>query len=84
MIAEIIGYVAGVIIIASWIPQIIKSFKTRSVNDLSILMIVLILTGTILWIIYGLLVKDIPIIAVNAVLVLIISFLLYLKIKHQK
>ena len=84
MIAEIIGYVAGVIIIASWIPQIIKSFKTRSVNDLSILMIFLIFIGTILWVIYGLLVKDVPITAVNVVLVLIISFLLYLKIRYQK
>ena len=84
MIADIIGYAAGAIGIASWIPQAIKSYKTRSVNDLSILMIALILIGTILWVIYGFLVHDMPIISVNTVLVMVISYLLYLKMKYEK
>jgi len=84
MIADIIGYAAGLVIIISWIPQVIKSYKTKSVNDLSILMVVLILIGTALWIIYGLLVNDKPVLAVNVILVAIISYLLYLKIKYEK
>ena len=84
MIADIIGYAAGLVIIISWIPQVIKSYKTKSVNDLSILMVIMILIGTALWIIYGLLVNDKPVLAVNVILVAIISYLLYLKIKYEK
>ncbi|MBS3105242.1 PQ-loop repeat-containing protein [Candidatus Woesearchaeota archaeon] len=84
MIEDIIGYIAGIVIIISWIPQVVKSYRTKSVNDLSSMMIVLIITGTILWIIYALLVKDKPVLAVNAVLAILISYLLYLKIKYDK
>ena len=84
MIQDIIGYIAGLVIIVSWIPQVVKSYKTKNVNDLSIIMIILILTGTVLWISYALLVKDKPVFAVNAVLVILISYLLYLKIKYEK
>ena len=48
MIEDIIGYIAGIVIIISWIPQVVKSYRTKSVNDLSSMMIVLIITGTIL------------------------------------
>lgn len=84
MIADIIGYIAGMVIIISWIPQVVKSYKTKSVNDLSIVMIILILTGTLLWISYALLVKDKPVFAVNVALTILISYLLYLKIKYEK
>lgn len=83
-VAEIIGYIAGLVIVTSWIPQVVKTYKTKSVNDLSIIMLALILSGTALWIIYGFLVKDMPIIAVNAVLIAIISSLLFLKLRYEK
>ncbi|MBS3096220.1 PQ-loop repeat-containing protein [Candidatus Woesearchaeota archaeon] len=84
MIADIIGYIAGLVIIVSWIPQVVKSYKTKSVNDLSIMMVILILIGTVLWISYALLVKDKPVFAVNVVLTILISYILYLKIKYEK
>ena len=84
MIEDIIGYIAGIVIIISWIPQVVKSYKTKSVNDLSIMMVILILIGTVLWISYALLVKDKPVFAVNVVLTILISYILYLKIKYEK
>ena len=84
MIADIIGYAAGAVIITSWIPQVLKSYKTRSVNDLSIITLILILIGTALWLIYGLIVKDKPVQAVNLALFVILSFLFYLKMKYEK
>jgi MtN3 and saliva related transmembrane protein len=81
---EIIGYIAGVIVIISWIPQVIKSYKTKSVNDLSILMIILVLTGISLWMIYAFIVKDGPIFASNAILAVLIIWLLYMKIRYEK
>ena len=84
MIADIIGYTAGAVIITSWIPQVLKSYKTRSVNDLSIITLILILIGTALWLIYGLIVKDKPVQAVNLALFVILSFLFYLKMKYEK
>ncbi len=84
MIADLIGYVAGAIIIISFVPQIIKSYKTKSVKDLSLLMLVLIISATLLWIVYGLMIGSKPVIAVNIVYSLVVGFQLYLKIKYEK
>ena len=81
MIADLIGYVAGAIIIISFVPQIIKSYKTKSVKDLSLLMLVLIISATLLWIVYGLMIGRKPVIDVNIVYSLVVGFQLYLKIK---
>lgn len=84
MIADFIGYTAGALIIASFVPQIIKSYKTKSVKDLSLLMLVLIISATLLWIVYGFMIDSKPVIAVNAVYSLVVGFQLYLKIKYEK
>lgn len=82
MIADLIGYIAGALIIVSFVPQIIKSYKTKSVKDLSLLMLALIISATLLWIVYGFMIDSKPVIAVNGVYSLVVGFQLYLKIKY--
>lgn len=62
---NIIGFAAGIILIISYIPQLIKIIITKSAKDISILMYILILISQILWVLYGFLQYDIQIIWVN-------------------
>ena len=84
MIQDIVGYLGGIFIMISFIPQVIKSYRTKSVEDLSIWMIVATLVGTIFWIIYGFLINGAPIIVMNIIFGIIVLYQLYLKVKYKK
>lgn len=84
MIEEIIGYLGGVFIMISFIPQLVKSYKTKKVSDLSLGLLVATLIGTIFWIIYGVLIMGMPIIIMNIIFGITVLYQLYLKIKYEK
>ena len=84
MIEEIIGYLGGIFIAISFIPQVVKSYKTKRVSDLSLGMIIAQIIGTVLWLTYGILVQGKPIILMNSFFIFVILYLLYLKIKYEK
>ncbi len=84
MIEDIIGFAAGFLIAIGMIPQLIKSYKTKSVEDISFLMLIIILLGTFLWTIYGILIKSLPIIAMDGFGFLISLILILIKIKYEK
>lgn len=84
MIQNVIGYTAGVFILLSIIPQIIKSYKTKSVEDISILMLISLIIGTLFWIVYGIIVQGMPVIVLNSVYLFVVSYQLFLKIKYEK
>lgn len=64
--ADTIGIVAGILVMSSSIPQIIKSYKMKKMSDLTIYLMSLIASGLFLWIIYGLIRSDLVIIGTNA------------------
>lgn len=66
-IGDIIGYIGGIFIMISFIPQVIKSYKTKSVKDLSLAMLIMTLIGTFFWLIYGIIISAMPIIAMNII-----------------
>ncbi|MBI2102189.1 hypothetical protein HYT53_06280 [Candidatus Woesearchaeota archaeon] len=84
MIQDMIGYIAGVFILFSIVPQIIKSYKTKSVKDISILMLISILIGTAFWIAYGIMVQGMPVIVLNIIYFFVVAYQLFLKIKYEK
>ena len=84
MIEDIIGYLGGIFIAISFIPQVVKSYKTKRVSDLSLGMIIAQIIGTVLWLTYGILVQGKPIILMNSFFIFVILYLLYLKIKYEK
>ena len=65
-----IGYVAGFIAMISFLPQIIKTLRTRRTDDISIGMLLLTLTTNILYVIYGLLLDLYPIIIMISIMTL--------------
>lgn len=63
----ILGLVAATCTTLAFLPQVIKNWKTKSVGDLSYQTFLLFTVGTVLWLTYGILIVNIPIIAANAV-----------------
>jgi len=78
---NLLGLVAGALTTASFVPQLIKVWKSRSARDISLLMYIVICTGIFLWLIYGLVIGSIPVIAANALTLVISGAILVLKIK---
>jgi MtN3 and saliva related transmembrane protein len=66
----------------AFFPQLIKTVKTKSTGDLSLPMYSLMFTGTISWLIYGLLKHDLPVTLANAVSSLASFVIFYYKVKE--
>jgi len=79
----LLGLVAGSLTTAAFFPQFLKAWKSRSTKDVSLLMYVIISTGVLLWLIYGLIIGSLPVIAANAVTLLIAGAILILKIRFR-
>lgn len=82
-ISTIIGSLGGILTTLSALPQAIKSFKEKSVKDISLYMYILLCIGVLLWLIYGLMVKDYVVIIANGVSLIINMFILVLKIRYK-
>lgn len=79
----LLGLVAATLTTASFLPQAMKTIKTRHTKDLSLGMYVLLTTGASLWLIYGILIKDLPIILANGITLIFIITILILIIKYK-
>lgn len=80
---SIVGLLAELLLIISQIPQIYKSFNTKSTEDLSLATIVCMVAGITLWIIYGLLKPDSVIVIANGLSLIAFGTVLYAKIKFS-
>lgn len=79
----IIGLVAAILTSTAGLPQLIKSIKTKSTKDLSLGMILMLSVGFVLWLTYGIITKDIPIITANLITMATGIPLVILKIKYK-
>lgn len=82
--ADIIGTVAGILVLSSFIPQIVKAYKTKKMADVSIHLMSLIATGMLLWVIYGFIRSDLVIIGTNATGFALNIILLIMKLNYDK
>jgi MtN3 and saliva related transmembrane protein len=83
MSAFILGLVAASLTTLAYIPQVAKTWKSKSSKDLSLKMLITFCVGITLWLIYGILEKDIPIIVANSVTLLLTFTLLFFKFKFK-
>lgn len=80
----IIGLIAATLTTVSFVPQIIRNIRQRErMEDVSLGMYILFCSGILLWLIYGLLIKDIPLILANSVTFGLSSVVLILKLKYK-
>ena len=80
----ILGIAAGVLILSGWVEQIIKGYKTKSLKDVSKYLMVFISGGSILWLIYGIIVEDIFIIGTNIAAIFLMMIVLFMKKRYEK
>ncbi len=78
-----IGLLAGTLTTISFFPQMLKTWKTRSTKDISLEMFLLFCSGLLLWIIYGLFLRDIPVIMTNVATFILAFPILVLKLKYK-
>ena len=79
----VIGFIAASCTTISFLPQVIKALKTKQTKDISLLMYLILLTGLTLWLIYGLIIKDEPIIFANGITLILAGIVFVLKIKYK-
>lgn len=81
---QIIGLAAGVLTATSLLPQVIKTLKEKKAEDVSLTMLLVLQSGLVLWIVYGVKREDLPIIATNSFSLLVNIFMVILRIKYRK
>ena len=78
----ILGLLAAALTTVSFLPQVIKTIRTRQAKDLSMHMYAVFVFGVVLWAIYGFILGNIPLIAANLVTAVLAGIILFLKIRY--
>ncbi len=79
----LIGPLAAILTTASFIPQVIQVLRTKNTEGISLGMYAMFVTGVFLWLIHGLMIQDLPVIAANTVTFILASIVLIMKIKTR-
>jgi len=80
--ADIIGFIGGALTTLALVPQAVKAWRTKHTRDISIWWILTLTIGIILWLVYGILIGSLPIIAANAATLILAVIVLILKMKY--
>lgn len=81
---DVIGGVAAVLTTIAFLPQVIKSWRSRSTRDVSLGMFLILNTGIVLWLIYGLILESRPLIYANTVTLILTGTILALKLRGDR
>ena len=79
----IIGLLAALLTTFGAVPQVIQIYKTKKTEGLSLLTIFIFFIGVLLWLVYGIMLNDTPLMLANSVSLLVQGSLLYLKLKYK-
>ena len=76
------GYAAALCTTGAYVPQVLRVWRTRSMQDISLRMFQVLVTGLTLWLVYGFRRGEIPLIAANCVTLVLAGTILFFKIRH--
>ena len=79
---EFFGYFAAILTTAAFLPQLIKTLKTKKADDVSLVTLIMFICGVGSWIIYGYAISSLPILIANIITLILNSFILILKIYY--
>lgn len=79
-----VGIAAGIFTSASLLPQLIKLLKEKKAENISIFFLAILLVGLCLWIWYGIMKKDIPIIATNSFSIVMNLLMIFYGVKYKR
>jgi MtN3 and saliva related transmembrane protein len=80
---KLLGFAAATCTTLAFAPQVMKVWRTRSTADISLGMFLFLVFGIVLWLFYGVLTGDGPLIAANAVTLLLAAAILFMKLKYS-
>ena len=80
---KLLGLVAGTLTTIAFVPQVVRTYRTRSAKDLSLNMFLIFCVGTICWLIYGILIRDVPVMIANSVTLVLAVVLLFFKFSYK-
>ena len=78
----LIGLVAATCTTTSFLPQVLKTMRSKQTKDISFLMYAILTAGLFLWLVYGIILKDLPLILANGISCSLAVAVLFLKIRH--
>ena len=78
-----LGYFAGVLTVGAFLPQVLRAWRTRQTRDLSLGMFALLITSGSLWMVYGLVSRDWPVVATNGGMVALNGALAAAKLRYK-
>ena len=81
---EFFGYFAAILTTAAFLPQLIKTLKTKRAEDVSLITLIMFISGVASWIIYGYKISSTPILIANIITLILNLFILISKIYYSK
>ena len=82
-LTEWTGYIAAVLTTVSFVPQVIKIYKTRETAGISLVMYLVFVSGIGMWLLYGFFLGELPIILANSVTLLLSGYILWMKVANE-
>ncbi|MFA6321447.1 MAG: SemiSWEET transporter [Candidatus Omnitrophota bacterium] len=84
MIRLILGMAAGTLTTIAFIPQVVRIYKMKDAKELSLATFSLFSLGVFLWLVYGIIIMEWPIILANGITLILICMIIAMKIKYSK
>lgn len=81
---DLIGYTAATLTTASFVPQVMQTFKTKDVSGISLWMYSAFTIGIAMWLVYGFLISAWPIVIANVVTLTLAGTILWMKVRYQQ
>ena len=81
---EFFGYIAAILTTAAFLPQLIKTLKTKKAEDVSLVTLIMFICGVGSWTIYGYKISSLPILIANIITLILNLFILISKIYYSR
>jgi MtN3 and saliva related transmembrane protein len=79
--ANVVGVLAGTLTTTAFVPQVVKTWRTRRADDVSLGMLLIFASGVALWEVYGWSIGALPVIIANAVTIVLVLVMVVLKLR---
>jgi len=81
---EGLGLLAGCLTTCAYLPQVLHTWRSRSVEDISLRMYVLLFAGISLWLLYGVVIESVSVMAANGASMVLTASIMVMKVRFRK
>ncbi len=78
------GYIAAFLTTIAFLPQVLRTYRTRSAEDVSFLMLLLFISGLVFWIVYGFQLHSLPVLVANVITLIFNISILLMKLLYTE